>query len=236
MTEKAFLDLLDLQSVDSEIDRLLAQRGSLPELDEFKAAHEERSRLEAALAEQEAALDETSLTVKRTEGELDLLEKKKEMEERRMYAGGLSARDLENLEKEIEMFGRQIATFEDEILAALEVRDQQEADVGATRESLDKVGAEVSRLESAIAGQWREIDAAVEEQRARRAEIAPLIPSELLELYEGIRPAKEGVAASRLAEGVCGGCHLSLSPAEQVEVLKADPPRCLHCRRILVPQ
>lgn len=236
MTDKAFLDLLDLQVVDSEIDRLLKHRASLPELDRYKSAHAERSSLEATLAEQEAALEETTLAVKRTEGELDLLEKKKETEERRMYAGGLSSRDLENLQREIEMFGRQIATFEDEILAALDVRDEQEAAVLATRSSLDVVGSEVQRLETSIAAQWKDIDAGVEEQQDRRADIAPLIPEDLLELYERIRPSKEGVGAARLAEGVCGGCHLSLSPAEQLQVLKDDPPRCLHCRRILVPQ
>lgn len=234
--DRAFLDLLDLQAVDTEIDRLLERRSSLPELDAYRQTHEQRTGLEQTLAEEEAALEETTLMVKRSEGELDLLEKKKEMEERRMYAGGISSRDLENLEKEIEMFGRQIATFEDEILAALEVRDAQEEAVSATRASLQAVGADAERFEKSIAEQWKEIDAAVEEQRARREDLATLVPDELLELYDSIRPSKEGVAAARLTEGVCGGCHLSLSPAEQMQVLKEDPPRCLHCRRILVPQ
>ena len=234
--DKAYLDLLDLQAIDTEIDQLVEQRGTLPELDSYRTAHEERARLEVTLGEQQAALEETTVMVKRNEGELDLLEKKKDMEERRMYAGGISSRDLENLEKEIEMFGRQIATYEDEILAALEVRDTQEAAVNATTTSLEGVGSEADRLEQAIAEQWKEIDAAVEERQARRADIASLVPDELRELYDSIRPHKEGVAAARLAEGVCGGCHLSLSPAEQVQVLKDDPPRCLHCRRILVPQ
>jgi predicted nucleic acid-binding Zn-ribbon protein len=44
------------------------------------------------------------------------------------------------------------------------------------------------------------------------------------------------VAVGRLADGICGGCHLRLSAAEQVEVLRDFPPRCMHCRRILVPQ
>ena len=47
---------------------------------------------------------------------------------------------------------------------------------------------------------------------------------------------EEGIAVGRFAEGVCGGCHLKLSAAEQAEVRKESPPRCLRCMRILVPQ
>ena len=38
-----------------------------------------------------------------------------------------------------------------------------------------------------------------------------------------------------LIEGVCGACHLKLSAAEEHEARQEDPPRCVHCRAILVP-
>ena len=95
---------------------------------------------------------------------------------------------------------------------------------------------EKARLEAIIKEEWRVIDADIARVEARKREIIPLIEPELLALYEELRPHKERVAVGRLAEGVCGGCHLRLSAAEQVEVLREFPPRCIHCRRILVPQ
>lgn len=236
MTDKAFLDLLDLQAIDSEIDRLLHVRQTLPELEEFKSAHERRSGLRETSSEQQAALAETESAVKKAEGELELTEKKRGSEEMRMFAGGLSAKDLGNLQQEVEMLGRQIETAEDEILGLLDVRDQQEAATAETDAQLETVEAEASRLEAAISTEWSAIDARVAEQQARRPDFLPLIPPDLLDLYEQLRPMKDGVGAVRLIEGICGGCHLSLSPAEQFEVLKEDPPRCLQCRRILIPQ
>lgn len=236
MTDKSFLDLLDLQAVDTEIDQLLHARQSLPELEQFKAAHERRVALQAEADQQAAELAETTSNLKRAEGELELTEKKKDSEEMRMFAGGLSSKDLENLQREVEMLGRQIETAEEEILGLLEVRDEQDERHSATRRDLESVEAEAARLEAVIAGEWKEIDQQVSERQKRREDFVPLIPDELLELYEQLRPAKEGVGIARLVEGVCGGCHLSLSPAEQHEVLKEDPPRCLQCRRILVPQ
>ncbi|MBT8203112.1 MAG: hypothetical protein HKN74_01050 [Acidimicrobiia bacterium] len=236
MTDKSFLDLLDLQAVDTEIDQLLHARQTLPELDQFKAAHKRRVDLQAEADEQAAALAETTSNLKKAEGELELTEKKKGSEEMRMFAGGMSSKDLENLQREVEMLGRQIEAAEEEILGMLEVRDEQDERYTATRRELDAVEAEAARLEAVIAAEWKKIDEQVAERQKRREDFVPLIPGELLELYEQLRPAKEGVGIARLVEGVCGGCHLTLSPAEQHEVLKEDPPRCLQCRRILVPQ
>ncbi|MGI9649270.1 MAG: zinc ribbon domain-containing protein, partial [Acidimicrobiia bacterium] len=236
VTDKAFMDLLDLQAVDTEIDQLLNTRQSLPELEAFKVAHGRRSELQGMASEQGAALAETVSALKKAEGELELKEKKRGSEEMRMFAGGMSSKDLANLQQEVEMLGRQIETAEEEILGLLDVRDQQEAELAETSSQLEEVEAEASRLESAIATEWKQIDGQVAERQARRPDFLPLIPTDLLDLYEKLRPAKDGVGAVRLAEGVCGGCHLSLSPAEQHEVLKDDPPRCLQCRRILVPQ
>jgi predicted nucleic acid-binding Zn-ribbon protein len=63
--------------------------------------------------------------------------------------------------------------------------------------------------------------------------LAP-IDAGLLDLYEKLRGIKEGVAVAVYDHGVCGGCHMALSPAEQEEAFQADLPRCVHCRRILV--
>jgi predicted nucleic acid-binding Zn-ribbon protein len=236
MTDKAFLDLLDLQAVDTQVDQFLHARAALPELEEYRAANARAEELRRTAAEQDAALAETVLQLNKAEGELELTERKRGSEEMRMFAGGLSAKDLGNLQREVEMLGRQIDAAEESILAQLEVRDRQEAALTETTGELTGIESDVARLEAIITARWKEIDAEVAVLQERRRDFTPLIPAELLELYERLRAAKEGVGVARLLEGVCGGCHLSLSPAEQHEVLKEDPPRCLQCRRILVPQ
>lgn len=236
LTDRALLDLLDLQAIDTEIDQFLHARESLPELAAYKTAHESVSELKVTVAAQTLSFGETTSKLSKAEGELELTEKKRGTEEMRMFAGGLSAKDLENLQREVEMFGRQIETAEEEILALLETSDQEDAALAETTGQLDELEAESAGLETVISEEWKRIDEEVAVREERRGDFLPLIPPELLRLYEKLRPLKEGVGVARLVEGVCGGCHLSLSPAEQVEVLKEEPPRCLRCRRILVPQ
>jgi predicted nucleic acid-binding Zn-ribbon protein len=91
-----------------------------------------------------------------------------------------------------------------------------------------------AELEAVITAEWRQIDAELARKEERKKEALTPIPPDLVEMYEKLRHSKEGVAIGRYEHGVCGGCHMALSPAEEVEALGAEIPRCVHCRRILV--
>lgn len=231
---KSLQDLLDLQGVDSQIDRLLDRRASLPELEAYKAAHQQMSRLDAQIEKLSARRREVDLASDKSDGEMKLEEAKAEREEQRLYAGGLSARDATHLRDEVAMLRRRISEREDEILALMEEREALDEQIAALEQERGAVAAEKGRIEEVVAASWKEIDAEVARLEERKAGIVPLIDGDLLELYERIRPAHEGVAVAPLAEGVCGGCHLSLSAAEQVQAAKQFPARCIHCNRIIV--
>jgi len=95
--------------------------------------------------------------------------------------------------------------------------------------------SEKAILEKAIRAEWKQIDAELARKEERKREAVAPIPPDLLEMYEKLRLSKEGVAIGRFENGVCGGCHMALSSAESAEALDAEIPRCVHCRRILVP-
>jgi predicted nucleic acid-binding Zn-ribbon protein len=229
-------DLLDLQAVDLDIDRLLHRRSTLPDLEAYREAHAAVEALRARVSAVQERLREAQLASDKAEGELEIAEDKLQREEQRLFAGGLSARDAEHLRNEVEMLRRQSSEREDEILALLETREAGEGELAGLEQELAAAVTTEEEIDGRIREAWKEIDDEIAAKESRKAVIVPSIAPELLELYDELRPMKEGVAVGRLAEGVCGGCHLRLSAAEQGQALKADPPRCIHCRRILVPQ
>jgi len=229
-------DLLDLQREDSEIDRLLERRGELPELEAYKAAHLEVAGLDGGIAAIDERLREMALGVDKADGELKIGDEKLEREEQRLFAGGLSAKEAEHLRQEVAMLRRQNSEAETTILELMESREVAQGELDLLQADRDNVAGERGRLDELIQGEWEQIDGEIARHEARKTDLAPLIPDDLMEMYEQLRPIKQGVAVGRMAEGICGGCHLALSAAEQSQVLKNHPPRCLHCRRILVPQ
>jgi predicted nucleic acid-binding Zn-ribbon protein len=232
---RSLADLLDLQAVDSDIDRLLHRRQSMPQLEQYRAAHEAAEGLAAQLASLEEELRTAERDLDKAEGELQLLEQKLEQEERRLYAGGMNARETANMQAEVVSLQTRRGGMEDGVLEMLDRREQMLGRTEAVRQEVTKARAVEAELEVAIAGEWKVIDAEIAVKEERKAEILPLIPQGLLGLYDRLRGREDGVAVARLDDGVCGGCHLRLSPAELNEALAEDPPRCIHCRRILVP-
>ena len=231
---RSLADLLDLQEVDLQIDRLLHDRQSLPELEEYRLAHGHHEALATDLAAAEQVLRDTSLQLDKTEGELEINVGRLDAEQNRLYAGGMSARDADYLRREVEMLTRQRGEAETLVLELMESKETQEAAVTDLKSRLEEAGADVARVGGVIKEAWRGIDAQLATKESRKTEMVGQIDDELLELYDGLRDTKEGVAVGALTDGMCGGCHLKLTAPEVIDAKRTDPPRCIHCRRILV--
>lgn len=227
-------DLLDLQDVDLAIDRLLHQRQTLPVLTEYQELGGIRDRIASQLAERQEALRQAERDLDKAEGELELLEIKLKESETRLFAGGMSGRETEQKRLEVQALRGQQATMEGRVLDLIDVVDPLRAEVAELASDLGRRNARLAGLEEEIGKAWAEIDAQIARREETKAELARPIPADLMILYEQLRRSKEGVAVGRLTAGVCGGCHLTLSLPEQAEAAEWDPPRCIHCMRILV--
>jgi predicted nucleic acid-binding Zn-ribbon protein len=232
---KSLADLLDLQEVDLQIDRLLDRRQHLPELERYRTTHEEVARLSAEKESADAALRTVGLDLDKASGELELTEAKAATEENRLYAGGLSARDADYLRREVELLRGRVGTMEEEVLELLEARENAEGAQEKLAGELETAETEETDLEKLIRERWRVIDAEIALKEHRKAQIVPTIDESLLGLYDELRDTREGAVVGHLTDGVCGVCHLKLSAAEEVHAKREDPPRCVHCRAVLVP-
>jgi len=227
-------DLLDVQDLDLQIDRLLEQRQALPELEAYKSLHQRLTDLEGEEKTGAASLRELELELDKSEGELELLELKLDEHETRLFAGSMSARETEHMRLEVQSLKGQREAMEEKVLKLLDGIDPERDAFKALTETISAATEKKGELESSIKSQWKQIDAELARKEERKSEAVAPIDSDLLELYEKLRRIKEGVAIASFDHDVCGGCHMTLSPAEQDETFADDLPRCVHCRRILV--
>ena len=231
---KSLADLLDLQDIDLKIDKLLDTRNSLPELDEYKNGHADVQRLETELSEARNLLGTADLNLRKTNGELELTAERAAAEQNRLYAGGMSARDADYLRREVEMLYTKVSKMEDEVIGYLEDQEQAEADVARLSEELVHATETKDKLGASISDQWRVIDKELAMKEESKAGSVSLVDDYLLEIYDTLRETRDGRVVGRLTDGICGACHLRLTAAEIAKVSKEDPPRCIHCRSILV--
>jgi predicted nucleic acid-binding Zn-ribbon protein len=132
------------------------------------------------------------------------------------------------------MLYAKVSQMEDQVLEFLEAKEVAEADVAALKDELARTAAEKDALADAIKEQWRLIDKELAVKEERKKSTAELIDEYLMEIYDRMREAGNGRVVGRLIDDTCGACHLKLSAAEIARVHTEDPPRCIHCRSILV--
>jgi predicted nucleic acid-binding Zn-ribbon protein len=228
--------LLDLQTLDTSIDRLVARRTALEGESELAAAREEAERAEQELGELRLSLDTFDRDGTKLEHEIDSLTRKAAEEESRLFGGAVAnAKELESIQREVGNLKKRKAEREDELLVVLEQREEverraKEAEVRAEerRGAVDSVAGDASR-------ELAEITMELTGKRAERDALAAGFDPELLELYDDLRRQKKGIGVAALVDGVCYGCHEKLSAVELDRLKRSeDIRRCEYCRRILV--
>lgn len=239
VTRDALKRLLDLQRVDTAIDRLRQRKADLPEqriLDDLTL------ELEAARGDHEAKhaeLDAIAIDQNRFEGEVSMIEDKIKHESDRLYGGDISnPKELASIQAELDGLRRRKNHLEDQDLEVLERREAIERELGELKEKLDGLAARASEAEAARDAAAMEIETDLSQNERDRERIAPEIPGELLELYEDLRAKKEGVGVAALVGGVCRGCGVALSPVALDEIKRSaadEIARCENCRRLVVP-
>lgn len=228
--------LLELQDLDTTIDRLEHRRGQLEAGEDVAAPRAAMELAESRLGELRLALDAVLVEQRRLENEIDSMDRKAAADEKRLYDGSIAnTRELEALQHEIANIKERKARTEDELLERMERREDletraaaEDVEVASARAKVEEVGGEGLR-------ELEQAEASLAEKRAARAAIVPEIDEELLELYEDLRRQKHGIGAAALVDGVCQACHEKLSALELDRLKHAEGvKRCEYCRRIVV--
>ena len=235
-TPEELLQLLELQKVDSAIDRLNARLLDLPEQAELEALEEQLRALEREAGETQAALNDVAIRQRRLDNEIDTIGQKIAMEETRLNSGDVSsARELSSLAAEVESLKRRRLKLEDDDLEVMEEAEVLEKQMSTLSEQIDQVRAAVDSTAKRRDEAIRQVSEELAGARPMREHWASRTAADLLRFYDDLRAAKGGVGAAGLSGSTCLGCHMQL-PAQEVEHLRrtSGVVRCDECGRILI--
>lgn len=236
-TRADLLPLLDLQRMDTTIDRLVHRSANLPEQVELDTLQAQRIEDAAVHAEHEEELDKVSREMSRLESDTQMIVDRIEHEKARLDSGSVtSPREMANISAELDSLARRKSHLEDQELEIMEQREEIEKTVSesaAKLNGIDTETAEVTRKRDEILA---EINAELTEVRASRDALVNTMLAEVVEKYEQVRLKQGGIGAAAVERGTCRACSLPLSPMAKDEIKNSEEVfiRCENCRRILV--
>ena len=234
---EAQLRLLELADLDAELARLGHRRQTLPETAQLAQIDTRSSELRDGIVMADTELSDLDREQTRAERDVDQVRQRIDRDQSRLDGGQVSAaRELSNLQSEVQSLHRRQSDLEEIVLDVMERREAAEnrrTELLAEQSDLAGQTAELtSRRDTAL----KEIGEQAATAEASRTEVATDIPADVLTLYDKLR-AQQGVGAAMLRRGQCQGCHLSLHTVDLNEIRAAAPDevvRCEECRRILV--
>lgn len=230
--------LLELQEVDSLVDQLRHSRTRPPQAEEIAELTARRTETQGWLRDQQIAVDDLAQVQAQADADVEQVKARRKRDQDRIDAGQVAnPKDLERMQHEMASLERRIATLEDEELEVMEKLEQAQTGLAALTGDLAGIDERLAELTAARDEHVRDVDVRIADAEQRRAPVRAQVPEDLLGLYDKLRAAKGGVAAALLRARQCGGCMLTLDPAELSAIrgrAADDVVRCEECSRILV--
>jgi uncharacterized protein len=232
-TEEKLRFLFEIQSIDSDIDKIKILRGELPL--EVQDLEDEIAGLQTRLANIQDEMKDMEGAILRKKNEiaesqsliLKYQEQQMNVRNNREYDSLTKEIEFQNLE--IELSEKRIKEFthqlEEKKILEVESRalfEERSRDLEEKKDELNNIVAETQKDE--------------EELKKRSETYSELIEPRLLTAYKRIRKnARNGLAVVQVERDACGGCFNKIPPQRQLDIRSRKKIIvCEYCGRILV--
>lgn len=229
-------ELLDLAEVDAELARVAHRRRNLPELAEIEGIEKTLRDKRDALVTAQTSASDLEREVTRQEREVESVRARADRDRKLMESGSAGAKQLTELEHELDTLARRQQVLEDDQLELMERREAADMEVQRAAAEVDKAEQDlqdaVTRRDEVLA----DLDATQARRDADRNALVPKFPEALLKAYDRVREQR-GIGAGLLRSRQCGACKLELDRSQLSEIKNAaedDVIMCENCGAILV--
>lgn len=228
--------LLSLAETDAELRRIEHRAANLAEQQEFDRVQELHRVANDQLAVVGIALEDLDGEIAKLESEIDSVRQREDRDRSLLQGGTVNAKQLSELQHELETLERRQASLEDSLLEVMERREQLQTQQSEELGRIDALQNELSAAQRARDEALATIDSARQGCGQRRSSLAGSLAPELLALYEKQRE-KGGAGAGLLQGKRCGACRIEIDRGEMARISAAaedDVLRCPECGAILL--
>ena len=222
--------LMELAELDAELIRIAHRAANLVELqrcDELVAQERAATDRAAVVA---IAIEDFDGQVSRLESEIDAVRQREDRDRTLMASADTGAKQLAELQHELETLERRQASLEDSLLEVMERREELVGEPTGEQNAIAGMADELTAARAALDAAQAEIEATRTGLGSRREQLVALVGPDLAALYE--RAGAGALQGSR-----CGACRIEIDRGERARIAAADDDdvlRCPECGAILL--
>lgn len=228
--------LVELTELDAEMGRLEHRAKNLAEQLALDAVVSEHGEANDRLAITSIALEDIDQEVAKFEGEIDSVRQREDRDRSMLDSGTVNAKQLTELQHELETLQRRQSSLEDSLLEIMERREELQSDQTAQLTSIDDLESKMSAAQSARDEALTAIDQSRHQLTSHRDQLTAALDADLVAAYERQR-SRGGPGAGLLQGRRCGACRIEIDRGEMSRISAAaddEVLRCPECGAILL--
>ncbi len=228
--------LLELSKLDAELSRITHRAAHLPQQEAHERIQADYAAAGDRLGATRIALEDLDAQVSRFESDIEAVRQREERDRSLLQSGATDAKQLSDLQHELETLIRRQTSLEDSLLEVMERREELQAQLNAEQAAMEALQAELAAARQALDDAVAEIDEARQLHSSRRDTLTAELDPALSALYERQR-AGGGPGAGPLLGRRCGACRLEIDRGELSRISAAaedELVRCPECGAILL--
>ncbi|WP_066913511.1 zinc ribbon domain-containing protein, partial [Mycobacterium interjectum] len=182
------------------------------------------------------ALEDLEAQVSRFEAEIEAVRQREDRDRAMLKSGATDAKQLSDLQHELETLLRRQTSLEDSLLEVMERREQLQAQAASHERALEALQSELDSAQQELDAALAEIDEDRQARSSRRDTLSAALDPALSALYERQR-AGGGPGAGPLLGHRCGACRIEIGRGELSRISAAPEDelvRCPECGAILL--
>jgi len=228
--------LLELAELDAGLSRIDHRAKNLPAQQQLEEAQSTHGEANDRLAAVQIALEDLDGQVAKFESEIDAVRQREDRDRSLLAAGTVDAKQLTELQHELETLERRQSSLEDSQLEVMERREELQSQQAGELAEIDELQTKLAEAQRACDEARNEINQLRHQSLSRRDELVSELDADLVALYERQR-ARGGAGAGLLQGRRCGACRIEIDRGELARISAAaddEVLRCPECGAILL--
>jgi predicted nucleic acid-binding Zn-ribbon protein len=224
--QKSLQNLLDLQSVDTQLREVRERLATFP-----KKLAEVEARVANAKGELEASKAAQLETIReRKKYELDVEQWKERVRKYRDQTAQVKTNEAyKALQHEVQTAEGEIAKAEDRLLEQMVAAEEYDRRVKASEKLLKEVEDIARNARVKVESDKAATEKELADLTAERVRVVSAIPEDLLDHYERIANKHKGVALAEVRDEKCGACGMRVRPHVFQEMRRRGSEEMFHC-------
>jgi predicted nucleic acid-binding Zn-ribbon protein len=228
--------LLELSELDAELSRIAHRATHLPQREACERMRSEHTAASDRLAATRIAVEDLDAQVTRLESEIEAVRQREDRDRSLLTSGATDAKQLSDLQHELETLRRRQTSLEDSLLDVMEHREELQGQLAVEQRAIEALQADLAIAQHSLDEALAEIDQARQLHSSRRDTLTATLDPALSGLYERQR-AGGGPGAGQLLGQRCSACRIEIGRGELSRISAAaedDLVRCPECGAILL--